>query len=265
MTHFRIMGVVNVTPDSFSDGGRFFLRARAIKHGLRLVREGADILDIGGESSRPGARPVSADEEIRRVAPVVAALASRVRCPISVDTAKPEVAAAALARGARIINDITALGNGGKKMASLIVKHRASIILMHMKGNPRTMQKSPRYGNLIHEILSYLQERIRFARSCGISPGQILLDPGIGFGKTPQHNLEILRRLKKFTRLGCPLVVGPSRKSFLGWILELPVSQRLEGTLAACVEAYRRGAEIFRVHDVQAVRRALEVTERIMV
>lgn len=264
MTHFRIMGVVNVTPDSFSDGGRFFLRARAIKHGLRLVRDGADILDIGGESSRPGAKPVAASEEIRRVVAVVAALASRVRCPISVDTAKPEVAAAALARGARIINDITALRNGGKKMASLIVKHRASVILMHMKGNPRTMQRAPRYKNPIHEILSYLKERIRFARSCGISPGQILLDPGIGFGKTPQHNLEILRQFKALKQLGCPLVVGPSRKSFLGWILGLPVSQRLEGTLAACVEAYRHGAEIFRVHDVRAVKRTLQVSQAIL-
>ncbi len=275
------MGVVNVTPDSFSDGGLFLDPAAAVAHGLELVDEGADILDVGGESTRPGAEPVGEADELRRVLPVVERLAAQTALTLSIDTSKASVARAALDAGASLVNDVTAL-RGDPEMAAVVAQSGAECCLMHMLGEPRTMQRAPRYDDVVAEVKAFLEERLASAVAEGVAEERVLLDPGIGFGKTLQHNLELLRRLRELAALGRPLVVGTSRKSFLGRILadaagreepteagrhappaRIPVSAstegRLSGTVATCVLAYERGASVLRVHDVAPVRAALAV------
>jgi dihydropteroate synthase len=259
-----VMGIVNVTPDSFSDGGRFTSTDAAIAHGLALESQGADLLDIGGESTRPGSTPVSLEEELRRVVPVVAGLAKQTRVPISVDTSKAEVARASLEAGARIINDVTAL-TGDAAMPEVVRASGAGAVLMHMQGTPATMQQSPHYDNVITEIIDYLRERLTALQQIGISSEQLALDPGIGFGKTSAHNLEILGRLEEFRVLGRPVCLGVSRKGFLGRLLnQRPAEQRLAGSLAAALFARaRHAAHIIRVHDVQETRDALVIFDEL--
>ncbi len=259
----RIMGVLNLTPDSFSGDGLYGDVGAAVERANRLQDEGADVIDIGAESSRPGAKEIPVEEELGRILPVLKKLYRKVKIPISVDTYKFEVAQRALDAGASIINDITGL-NYAPAIARLAAGYNAGLVLMHMKGNPRTMQKNPRYKTLIPEIIKYLKNSMRVAYKAGVKTQQIAVDPGIGFGKTLRHNLEILRNLTAFKVLGRPLMVGPSRKSFIGSILDLPVSKRLEGTLACLVVCALNGANILRVHDVKAAKRALEVTEAII-
>jgi dihydropteroate synthase len=252
-----ITGILNVTPDSFSDGGKNYKPADAIAEGKRMAKEGADILDVGGESTRPGAKPVSLDEELSRVIPVIEGLAKAVKIPISIDTRHAKVARAALDAGASIVNDVSAMGEPG--MAKLVAERKCPVILMHMLGNPRTMQGDPIYDDVVEDVARYLAERVRFAESKGISRDRIIIDPGIGFGKTAGHNLEILRRLAELRSLGLPILVGPSRKAFIGKVLDLPVGERLEGTLAAVTAAVLNGADVVRVHDVAECRKAAMV------
>jgi dihydropteroate synthase len=253
------MGVLNVTPDSFSDGGRFLAAEAAVRHGRELVAEGAEIVDIGGESTRPGARPVALEEEVARIEPVVAGLAGS-GAQISIDTSKAAVARAALDAGATLVNDVTAL-RGDPEMAALVAERDAEVCLMHMLGEPRTMQEDPRYEDVVGEVKAFLAERLEFALSHGIAEERVLLDPGIGFGKTAEHNLELLRRLRELADLGRPIVIGTSRKGFLGRIAPGAPSpdERLPGTIATNVLAFERGARVFRVHDVAPVRDALAV------
>ena len=265
---FRLMGIVNVTPDSFSDGGRFFEADAAIAHGLELIGEGAEIVDVGGESTRPGAEPVSAEEELRRVRPVIEGIAAvaaatdrtvAARPQISIDTSKASVARAALDAGATLVNDVTAL-RGDPQMATLVAESGAECCLMHMLGEPRTMQLQARYDDVVDDVKAFLLQRIEFALGAGIAEDRLLLDPGIGFGKTVAHNLELLRRLDELAELGRPVVIGTSRKSFLGRVAGASqASQQLAGTLATNVLAFERGARVFRVHDVAPVREALTV------
>jgi dihydropteroate synthase len=265
------MGIVNVTPDSFSDGGAFLEAEAAIAHGLELVGEGAEIIDIGGESTRPGAEPVPAGEELRRVVPAieglaVAADAMFARPQISIDTSKAAVAAAALRAGASFVNDVSAF-RADPAMAAVVAESGAECCLMHMLGEPRTMQRAggPKYNDVVDEVKAFLEERMRFAVGEGVAEERIMLDPGIGFGKTAAHNLELLRRLDELAALGRPLVIGTSRKSFLGRIAAdaaglaepLDAQHRLAGTIATNVLAFERGASVFRVHDVAPVREAL--------
>lgn len=257
-----IMGVLNVTPDSFSKGGRYFEVDSAIAHAKRMVNEGADIIDIGGESSRPGALSISADEELARVLPVVKGLVSEIPVPISIDTYKAHVARRVLREGAHIVNDITAL-KGDSDMATVASEMQAGLVLMHMKGNPQTMQRSPAYQNVISDILLFFQDCIGGAEKKGIHPDNILIDPGIGFGKTTEHNLEILRRLRDFQSLNKPILIGTSNKSFIGKILNLPVNDRREGTAATVAWAISQGADVIRVHDVKAMRRVAQMTDAI--
>jgi dihydropteroate synthase len=255
---FTLMGVINVTPDSFSDGGRFLQAAEAIPHGLRLAEEGAAILDAGGESTRPGARPVPAEEELARVLPVIEGLREAgVRARISIDTSKAVVARAALGAGATLVNDVTALSD--PDMAAVVAEAGADVCLMHMLGDPRTMQIAPHYDDVTNEVKDFLAERLEYAVANGIAEERILVDPGIGFGKTVAHNLELLARLDELVALGRPVVVGTSRKSFLGRLTGRGVEDRLAGTIATCVVAYERGASVFRVHDVAPVHDALRV------
>jgi dihydropteroate synthase len=257
---FRLMGVVNVTPDSFSDGGRYLDVHAAVAHGIELEAEGAGILDIGGESTRPGASPVSDEIELARVRPVIEGLvAARTRAQLSIDTSKSSVAAAATTAGATLVNDITAL-RGDPRMAEVVASSGADCCLMHMLGEPRTMQEDPRYGDVVSEVKAFLCERLEFATAAGIDERRIMLDPGIGFGKTLEHNLELLRRLDELVAIGRPLVIGTSRKSFLGRLTGRSVDQRLAGTIATNVLAYLHGARVFRVHDVAPVHDALAVT-----
>jgi len=244
------MGVLNVTPDSFSDGGTWIDARSAIAHGVRLARQGADIIDVGGESTRPGAEPVAADVEIRRVVPVVRALARR-GLAVSIDTSKAAVASAAIDAGASIVNDVTALADPA--MAPLAARARVAVILMHMKGTPRTMQARPRYGDVVKEILAFLRARLRAATSAGIARERLIVDPGIGFGKLPRHNLEILRRLGEFAALGRPVAIGTSRKRFIGHYLGRDVDERVPGTAATVAAAVLRGASLIRVHDVDVM------------
>jgi dihydropteroate synthase len=255
------MGVVNVTPDSFSDGGRYLDTGAAIAHGLELEREHAAILDIGGESTRPGALPVPQDEELRRVLPVVEGLVGAgAQAQISIDTAKAPVAAAALDAGATLVNDVTAL-RGDPDMVEVVARSGAGCCLMHMLGTPRTMQEDPRYEDVVSEVKAFLEERMAFAVAHGVEEARIMLDPGIGFGKTIEHNLELLRRLDELVAIGPPIVVGTSRKSFLGRLTGRPdPGERLAGTIATNVLALERGARVFRVHDVGPVYDALAVT-----
>jgi len=254
------MGVVNVTPDSFSDGGLYLDPEAAIAHGLELAEAGAEILDVGGESTRPGADPVGEEEELRRVVPVIRGLrGSR----ISVDTSKAAVAAAALDAGAEIVNDVTAL-RGDPDMAPLCAERGATVVLMHMLGEPRTMQEDPRYEDVVAEVKAFLAERLQAAVAAGIDEERVWLDPGIGFGKTGAHNMELLRRLGDLRELGRPLVVGTSRKSFIGKVDGSPADQRLGGTIASSVLAAAEGADVLRVHDVAEVRQALTVATAIL-
>jgi dihydropteroate synthase len=253
------MGVVNVTPDSFSDGGRYLDEGKAIRHGIELADEGADILDIGGESTRPGASPVGADEELARVYPVIQGLAvGRPHAQISIDTSKAGVAAAALDAGATMVNDVTAL-RGDPKMADVVAAAGVDCCLMHMLGEPRTMQEDPRYEDVVSDVKAFLEERVAFAVAAGIAEERIVLDPGIGFGKTIEHNLELLARLHELVAIGRPVMIGTSRKSFLGRLTGRSVDQRLPGTIASCVVAYEHGARWFRVHEVAPVADALIV------
>ncbi|MDI6765862.1 MAG: dihydropteroate synthase [Bacteroidota bacterium] len=255
-----IMGVLNVTPDSFSDGGKYFNIEAALKRGLEMVEEGADFIDVGGESTRPGADVVPLTEEINRVIPVIERLAKTSQVPISIDTYKSEVAEQALNAGAVIVNDISGL-HFDQRMADVVSRNKATIILMHIKGTPKTMQTDLRYENLIEEVCAYLKEGIRLAQDAKID--QIIVDPGIGFGKTVEHNLEIIRCLKDFKRFDYPVLVGPSRKSFIGKILDLPPDQRLEGTAAAVAVSIMNGANIVRVHDVQQMKRITQMVDAI--
>jgi dihydropteroate synthase len=261
----RLMGIVNVTPDSFSDGGLFLDPERAIAHGLELAAAGADILDVGGESTRPGAAPVPAEEELRRVGPVLEALAGGAAAgvAVSIDTAKASVAAAALDAGAEIVNDVTAL-RSDPDLAALCAERRSTVILMHMLGTPRTMQEDPRYDDVVDDVRAFLAERIEAAVDAGIAEGQIWIDPGIGFGKTVAHNLEILRRLGELRDLGRPVVVGASRKSFIGRLTGREVTDRVGGTIAANVVALAHGADVLRVHDVAQMRDAAATAEVIL-
>jgi dihydropteroate synthase len=252
------MGVVNVTPDSFSDGGLFLEADAAIEHGMRLAEEGADVLDVGGESTRPGAGPVEAQEELERVLPVVEALAAAGQ-RISIDTTKVEVARAALSAGATVVNDVSAF-RFSPGMAGLVAEAEAECCLMHMLGEPRTMQLEPRYDDVVSEVKAFLEDRLAFAVSEGVPEERVWLDPGIGFGKTVEHNLELLRRLDEIVAIGRPVVVGTSRKSFLGKLTGgRPEGERLPGTIATNVMALERGATVFRVHDVAPVADALAV------
>ncbi len=256
----HVMGVLNVTPDSFSDGGCYFDVQRAVAHTQLMVEEGATLVDIGGESSRPGALPVSVDEELARILPVIRAVVDRVDVLISVDTYKAEVARQALEAGAHLVNDITAL-RGDVAMASVVARMEAGLILMHMKGTPRTMQHAPHYDDVVSEVRASLQESVRTAEEQGISAERIIIDPGIGFGKTAEHNLELLKHLAAFQSLNKPLLIGTSRKSFIGNVLGLPINERVEGTAATVCWAIAHGADIVRVHDVKANVRAALMTD----
>jgi dihydropteroate synthase len=253
-----VMGVVNVTPDSFSDGGRYAAPDAAIAHARRLLGEGADLLDVGGESTRPGSQPVPAAEQWRRIGPVVEAL-TRDGSVLSVDTSSAEVAERALAAGARIVNDVTALGDPA--MAGVVAASRAGLVLMHMRGTPADMQRDPRYADAPAEVAAFLAGRLEAALAAGIGREAIVLDPGVGFGKAARHSLEVLARLEALTSLERPLLIGVSRKSFIGQSLDLPVDQRLEGSLAAASIAVFQGARIVRAHDVAATVRAVKVAD----
>ena len=256
------MGVVNVTPDSFSDGGLYLDSDSAIEHGRELAAEGADVLDVGGESTRPGAAAVSEAEERERVGPVVEGLAPD-GVPISIDTSKLAVADAALIAGASIVNDVTAL-RADPRIAGLCSDRDAELVLMHMQGDPRTMQDDPTYDDVVDDVKAFLEERMRFAVAEGVPEERIWLDPGIGFGKSLDHNLELLGRLEELADLGRPLVVGASRKSFIGTLTGAEVDERLGGTIASCAIAYANGAEMLRVHDVREVREGMQVAAAVL-
>ena len=258
-----VMGILNVTPDSFSDAGQYLDPGRAEEIACSMVEDGADIVDVGGESTRPGSAPIGAEEEIARIIPVLKRLAGKLTVPISVDTYRASVARAALDHGASVINDITALG-GDREMLPLLQSTEAGIVLMHMQGTPATMQARPHYTDLVAEIYLFLHSRVRDCVRAGIAPCRICVDPGIGFGKTIRHNLDLLRRTGEFTSLGLPVMIGPSRKGFIGDILNQPVSRRLEGTIAASVIACMGGAAVLRVHDVGPVVRAVRVAAAVM-
>lgn len=253
-----VMGTLNLTPDSFFDGGRYPTKVAAIEQALQMVEEGADIIDIGGESSRPGARPISVAEEMKRVIPVIEGIHRRTNILLSVDTTKAAVATEAIEAGASIVNDISAL-RFDPKMTGVVAKSNAFVILMHMKGMPETMQKNPSYNDPVEEIKAFFTERIEMATSSGISADKIIIDPGIGFGKRLSDNLAIIQGIARFSALDAPILVGLSRKSFLGDILNLPAEERLEGTIAANAIAILNGADIIRVHDVKEGRRAADV------
>jgi dihydropteroate synthase len=257
------MGIVNVTPDSFSDGGQFLDAERAIAHARELAAEGADVLDIGGESTRPGAEAVTAEEELARVGPVVEALAQGDGPAVSIDTSKLAVAEAALSAGAVMVNDVTAL-RAEPELAGLCAQRDCEVVLMHMLGEPRTMQESPTYDDVVDDVKAFLAERIEFAVGEGIDEKRIWIDPGIGFGKTVEHNLELHRRLAELAELGRPIAFGSSRKSFIGKLTGAEVDERLGGTIASNVIAYANGARMLRVHDVAPVRQALTVAEAIL-
>ena len=257
-----IMGILNVTPDSFSDGGRYAGAAAAIARGVEMARDGADLIDIGGESTRPRSAPVPVEEELRRVLPVIAGLSGAVRVPLSIDTSKAQVASRAIEAGAGLINDVTAL-RGDPAMARTAARGRAAVILMHMRGIPQTMQRAPHYRDVVEDVAGFLRQAAARAEAAGIARQRILLDPGLGFGKTARHNLVLLRALERLMALGYPVVVGPSRKSFIGETLEAPIEARLAGTLACVARACAAGAHVVRVHDVRAARDVVRMLDAI--
>jgi dihydropteroate synthase len=256
-----VMGVVNVTPDSFSDGGAYLDPGAAIAHGVRLIEEGADLVDVGGESTRPGSDPVPEDEEIARVAPVIAGLVDRVDVPVSVDTRKASVASAALDAGAALVNDVSA--GADPAMFDAAAQRGAGLVLMHMRGEPKTMQDDPAYDDVVGEVAAFLRERLAAAEAAGIERDRIALDPGIGFGKTLAHNLELLRHLASLREPGVPLVVGPSRKRFIGTLTDTEAADRVEGTAGAVAWCAANGADVVRVHDVRAMVRVVRVVDAI--
>lgn len=257
LTQPRVMGILNVTPDSFSDGGRFVHHEQAVEQALSMVAQGAAIIDIGGESTRPGAADVSLEEELARVIPLIEALLPELSVPISVDTSKPEVMRAAAAAGAGMINDVCALRREGALAAA--AQSGLPVCLMHMQGEPRTMQAEPHYEDVVVEVQAFLLERIAACEAAGIPRGRLLLDPGFGFGKTLAHNLSLLKHLQTFHRLGAPLLVGMSRKSMIGQVLDAPLDARLYGSVAVATMAALQGAQLIRVHDVQATVDALKM------
>ena len=257
-----IMGILNVTPDSFSDGGQFLNKNSAIGHALKMIEEGADIIDIGGESTKPFSSPVSLDEELSRVLPVIEDLRKETDICISLDTTKSEVANQALEMGASIINDVSAM-EFDEKMIGVALKFDCPIVLMHMKGIPKNMQENPHYSSLISEIITYLNARIDFVLSKGIDRKKIIIDPGIGFGKSVENNFEIINNLNQFVDLGYPVMLGASRKSFIGITLDVPEDKRVEGSLAANIIGFQKGVSVFRVHDVDQTRKALTITKKI--
>ena len=257
-----IMGILNVTPDSFSDGGKYLEKNNAINHALAMIDNGADIIDVGGESTRPFSDPVSLDEEISRVIPVIEGIRKESDVCISIDTTKSEVATAALNSGASLINDVSAM-EVDPLMIDVALKFDCPIIIMHMKGTPKSMQDNPQYESLISDIKDYLQERVDFIVSKGINSKKIVIDPGIGFGKTVENNFEIINNLNHFTKMGFPVMLGASRKSFIGISLDLPEEDRLEGSLAANIIGLQNGAKIFRVHDVAETNKAFVIANKI--
>jgi dihydropteroate synthase len=259
----HLMGILNVTPDSFSDGGKFFKVEDAVRRGIKMAEEGADIIDVGGESTRPGSDPITIEEELPRVIPVIEALSKEIGIIVSIDTYKSEVAKKALEAGAEMINDISAL-RFDPKMKEIVAEYKVPVVLMHIKGTPKNMQENPYYDDVIKEIIEYLKESIKIARGAGIKEENIIIDPGIGFGKRLEDNLNILKNLKKFSILNCPVLIGPSRKSFIGKILDLPVEERLEGSLAALAVAIMNGANIVRVHDVKESKRVASLVDAVL-
>jgi len=259
----RFMGIINISSDSFYEQSRCNTTDEVLATAEKMTREGADFLDLGAESSRPGSKPISEQEEIDKLIPVISSLVKIIDIPISVDTYKPIVAKEALKAGAKIINDITGLQKS-PEMADVISMFGAGVILMHMKGSPNTMQKNPSYKNVVQEVKEFLEESVKISESAGISPDQIAIDPGIGFGKNQKHNLEILNNLEMFIELGRPILIGVSRKSFIGNILKSPPEGRLEGSLAASVIGVTKGVSIVRTHDVKETRKAIKVTEAII-
>lgn len=259
----HVMGILNVTPDSFSDGGNYVDPFLASEQAAQMIEDGAHIIDIGGESTRPGAAPVSQEEELKRIIPVIERISRDVNVPISVDTYKAHVAERALDAGAHIINDISGL-RFDPPMAHVAAKYRCPIIVMHIKGKPGNMQSNPHYDSLICEVIDYLEESICMAEEAGVSPNNIVIDPGIGFGKRFEDNLQLIKRLDEFKELGKAILVGPSRKSFVGHILDTPPEERVEGTIAASIIAIEKGAHIIRVHDVKEASRAIKVADAIL-
>jgi len=258
-----LMGVLNVTPDSFSDRGRFLKLEDAIRCGIKMAEEGADIIDVGGESTRPGSDPATIEEELSRVIPVIEALSKEIDIPISIDTYKSEVAKKALEAGAEMINDISAL-RFDPEMKEVAAEYQVPIVLMHIKGTPKNMQENPYYEDVIKEIIEYLRESIQLAKEAKVQEENIIIDPGIGFGKRLDDNLNILKNLKSLSILNLPILVGPSRKSFIGKVLDLPVEERLEGSLGALAVSIMNGANIVRVHDVKESKRVVSVVDAIL-
>ena len=258
----HVMGILNVTPDSFSDGGRFFDPEVAVRHGLEMAADGADILDVGGESTRPGSEPVPAPEERDRVVPVIKRLAAELDVPLSIDTRKPEVAEAALDAGAAIVNDVSA--GAHPRMFEVVRGSDAGLVLMHMKGEPKTMQRAPHYEDVVAEVRSYLGERVQAAVEAGVDRERLCVDPGLGFGKTETHSLQVIRETAQLLDLGRPVLVGPSRKSFIGHILGTEVTERVEGTAGAVAYMVSRGAHVVRVHDVREIVRVVRVVDAIL-
>lgn len=261
-TSTLIMGILNVTTDSFSDGGQFINRDIAVNHAIDMVKSGADIIDIGGESTRPGAEPVSLGDELDRVIPIIEGIRSNSNVCISIDTYKANIAEKALAAGADMVNDISGM-QFDKKMVKVIKEKKVPVIIMHIKGIPRNMQQNPQYENLMEEIVAYFQERVEFCHEHGIKNENIILDPGIGFGKRLQDNFELIRELKQISDLGFPVLSGPSRKSFIGLTLDLPVDERVEGTAAAVTASILNGSKIVRVHDVKEMKRVATIADTI--
>ena len=258
----HIMGILNVTPDSFSDGGKFLNAELAVEQGIKMVDQGVDIIDIGAESTRPGANPVSEEEELSRLIPVIEELKIATDIPISVDTYKSNVAEEAIKKGADVINDISGL-RFDAEMKNVLAKYNTPVVIMHIKGEPKNMQVNPHYDDLMNEIYNYMAESIELAKQAGLK-NSIIIDPGIGFGKRPGDNYEILRRLSEFQGLGCPVLIGPSRKSFIGNVLDLPPDQRIEGTAAAVAIGIQNGAHIVRVHDVKEMKRVCLIADRLV-
>ena len=262
-SHTLIMGILNLTPDSFSDGGQFSDKNQATDYALKMIEDGADMIDIGGESTRPGAVPVSVDEELKRTISIIKSIRQQSDCLISIDTYKSPVAEAALDVGANLVNDISGL-TFDEKMIDIVVTRKVPVILMHMKGTPRSMQVDPHYDNVIEEICEFFKRKVKSAKNSGVLDNMIILDPGIGFGKRLEDNFEIIRELKQICAMGYPILLGPSRKSFIGASLNLPVEERLEGTLASITAGIMNGANIIRVHDVKETLRAVKIIEKIM-